>query len=921
MAAAAPLGTGVESACAEAQMIGTDLGHYRILEKIGEGGMGAVYKAEDTHLDRFVAIKVLPEAKASDAERRRRFIQEAKAASALNHPNIITVHDAANADGLYYIVMEYVAGKTVDELVRRRPLRQNEALGYAIQIADALARAHAAGIVHRDLKPSNIMVDEHGQVKVLDFGLAKLTEEEGSTEDETATVESLTEAGTVVGTAAYMSPEQAEGRKVDARTDVFSFGLVLYEMLTGVNPFRRESRISTLSALLNEDPRPISEHSAAAPSELDRAVMRCLRKDPQRRWQSMSDLKSLLEDVKADSESGRSSAGDIPRSGGRRWPIWAAAATVVLVAAFLLGYWLLRSRSTKQELIVARVTSDSGLTWQPTISRDGKLVAYTSDRSGEGKPDIWVRHLDRAEPVRRTNDPVGAVQPTLSPDGSRILFRSERDGGSLYAIDTLGGEERKLADDGSFPRFSPDGNWIVFTRLGATGLAIDNKMYIMPSQGGEARPFLPDYGAVIGRTGLGPVWSPDSKALLFKGARRGDPTWEWFAAPVAGGSAVKVSIAGRFPGAMVQPMPAAWHSPDSIMALHGVSSEGFNLFRLRFSSDTFQVAGAPEELTSGPGLKFNVSVSAEGTVLYDIVTWSTSVAGVALEAATHRAVGDFQPITSDTATKLEACASRNGEKLVWINFTSFNSPRAEVRVRDLASGRESVVGDTTLLMYRYPRLSPDGSLVAYRERVRDGIVTMVAPTGGGTPRRVGTGFLLADFFPGNQDVLILQDSKHLGRLTLSGGETTPLAEATGGTISNPHVSDDGKRVVFTLVRDDGSVALCIVPVRDRLVSESDWVTVVESRKGWLGEPNWSPDRTAIYYCCQDAGLTSIRGRMLDPATGRPVGEPFTVLRQRSLRRTLAGQRTSSSVSVTRDRLYFIIADTTSNLWMLKLPPE
>ena len=215
-------------------MIGKTLGHYQITEKLGEGGMGVVYKARDTHLDRFVAFKVLASEKVADPDRKRRFVQEAKAASALNHPNIIHVYDIDQADGTDFIAMEYVEGRTLAQLIPRRGMQLGEALKYAVQIADALARAHGAGIIHRDLKPSNIMVDEHGLVRVLDFGLAKLTEAAPSGGDETTrTAEATTEKGTIVGTTAYMSPEQAAGRKVDARSDIFSFGSVLYEMVTG----------------------------------------------------------------------------------------------------------------------------------------------------------------------------------------------------------------------------------------------------------------------------------------------------------------------------------------------------------------------------------------------------------------------------------------------------------------------------------------------------------------------------------------------------------------------------------------------------------------------------------------------------------------------------------------------------------------
>jgi serine/threonine protein kinase len=226
-------------------MVGKVLAQYQISEKLGEGGMGVVWKARDTHLDRFVALKTLSAEKLTDPERKRRFVQEAKAASALNHPNIVHIYDIAEADGVQFIAMEYVPGKTLDQLIGRKGLRLNEALKYAVQIADALARAHAAGIVHRDLKPSNLMIDDHGLVKVLDFGLAKLAETATGEFGETVTVRAperpSTEEGTIFGTTAYMSPEQAEGKAVDTRSDIFSFGSVLYEMITGRRAFEGAS--------------------------------------------------------------------------------------------------------------------------------------------------------------------------------------------------------------------------------------------------------------------------------------------------------------------------------------------------------------------------------------------------------------------------------------------------------------------------------------------------------------------------------------------------------------------------------------------------------------------------------------------------------------------------------------------------------
>ncbi|MDQ2900766.1 MAG: serine/threonine protein kinase, partial [Acidobacteriota bacterium] len=289
-------------------MIGRTISHFEVIEKLGEGGMGVVYKARDTQLDRFVALKVLPAQLVADPERRRRFMQEAKAASALNHPNIITVYEISNYDDGEFIAMEFVSGKTLDALIGRKGLTLDHTLKYAVQMAEALAAAHASGIIHRDVKPANIMVTDSGLVKVLDFGLAKLTEPIGVDIDgsgATRTVDEMlrTTEGMIAGTAAYMSPEQAEGRQVDSRTDIFSFGSVLYEMITGQRPFQGASPLSVLTSVLRDDPRPVASIAGSVPPELERIMNRCLRKDPDRRWHSMKDVQVALAEIKEESDS------------------------------------------------------------------------------------------------------------------------------------------------------------------------------------------------------------------------------------------------------------------------------------------------------------------------------------------------------------------------------------------------------------------------------------------------------------------------------------------------------------------------------------------------------------------------------------------------------------------------------------------
>jgi len=292
-------------------MIGQALGHYRIEAKLGEGGMGVVYQAFDTHLDRPVAIKILRADATTSLERQRRFVQEAKAASALNHPNIIHIYDISSSGDTDFIAMEFVAGKTLHQLIGKNDLPLKDTLKYSIQIADALARAHSAGIVHRDLKPANIMIDEDGRVKLLDFGLAKLTEKtvdfEGATATMTAADAPLTEEGSIVGTVAYMSPEQAEGTKVDARSDIFSFGSVLYEMVTGRRPFEGATKMSTISAILQKEPPPPGGLAPNLPPELEKIILRCLRKDRDRRTQHIDDVKLALEELRDDSTPGKQS--------------------------------------------------------------------------------------------------------------------------------------------------------------------------------------------------------------------------------------------------------------------------------------------------------------------------------------------------------------------------------------------------------------------------------------------------------------------------------------------------------------------------------------------------------------------------------------------------------------------------------------
>jgi serine/threonine protein kinase len=385
-----------------ALVIGQTVGHYRIESKVAEGGMGVVYRAVDVHLDRPVAIKVLRPDAVADPERRRRFVREARAASALNHPNIVTIYDIDRSEGVDFIAMEYVPGLALDRLIERGRLALKDVLRYAIQAADALAKAHGAGIIHRDLKPGNIMVTPDGSVKLLDFGVAKLVETASDDAETTLQSSPLTQEGTIVGTIAYMSPEQAEGKPIDARSDIFSFGAILYEMITGRRPFSGETKVATLTAILHEEPKPITEIVTTAPREIERLIYRCLRKDPNRRIHHIADVRVALEDLKEEADSGKT---EPLKAASIRYSRWLAPLIVLgLLAIIAVAAWFGLRERAPSTLILTRLTSDSGLTTEPALSPDGKLVAYASDRSGGGNLDIWVQQVPSGEAMRLTRD-------------------------------------------------------------------------------------------------------------------------------------------------------------------------------------------------------------------------------------------------------------------------------------------------------------------------------------------------------------------------------------------------------------------------------------------------------------------------------------------------------------------------------------
>ncbi len=579
---------------------GQTLLHYRIIEKIGRGGMGEVYAAEDTKLNRRIALKVLPEDVAADPDRRARFEREARVVAALSHPNIVTLHSVEESDGVHFITMELVEGKTLTDLIPRQGFALNRLLEIAIPLAGAVCRAHREGILHRDLKPDNIMIDGEGRLRVLDFGLAKLHDPmEIGDDTQAATAAPVTEEGKILGTVAYMSPEQAEGKAVDPRSDVFSLGTILYEMATGEKPFSGETSMSTISSILRDEPTAVTEINRALPRYLGRIVHRCLSKDPDRRYQTALDLRNELEQLNAEITSGELAADSRPPARQpRRWiPLgvfgMAAVASITAVLAIRAG----RPSDPPAAVYTSRpVTStieyEADLNWSP----EGEFIAFA--RMTSGSHDLMVQPVSGGEAVVRADGPGDETTPRWSPDGQRLIFVSNREGPfKIFIADRDGGNVRRLIDqpislrsplpvNGTLvARWSPDGKRIAYV---VTGDDADSLWTVRPD-GEDARKVLENV------TGFD--WYPDNRHAVF--TRQSGSESELIVADLE---------TGREPTLFEGPIMEMDVAPDgsSVVFCYGRGHMGMGVARMQFEQQPGpdglpRAAGEPEYVVPAEG--------------------------------------------------------------------------------------------------------------------------------------------------------------------------------------------------------------------------------------------------------------------------------------------------------------------------------
>ena len=755
-------------------MVGKTLRSYSIESKLGAGGMGVVYKAVDSRLDRTVAIKVLAGATVN-ADRERRFVQEAKAASSLNHPNIVTIYDIDTQEiegkPVRYIAMEYVAGDTLDHLIGRKGLAVRTALKYASQIADALAAAHAAGIVHRDLKPANVMVTPQEVVKVLDFGLAKLGEE-GQADAFAETLHgdgaSLTEAGTILGTVAYMSPEQADGKKVDARSDIFSFGSVLYEMVTGRRAFAGGSKLSSLSAVLHTEPQPASLSAPDIPLELDRIISRCLKKDPARRWQSMADVKVALDELRDETESssvdprGLTSAARRAPFLAKRWLILGALS--LLLVGLASGAYSARKFFVSAPLTFQRLTFRRGDISAAKFG-PGNAIVYSAKWDGTTSTLFSTQPGNRE--ARSLGLPTGRIL-AISHAGEMAILLGDDTVGTLALVPFGGGAPREVLENVSGADWGPGGLAVVRTiggkhrleyPVGTVLYEIDSLPPLAPRVSGDGKlvSFF-DYDVEVGDYSLCVVGPNQPKRVLSRGWRGvGSLNWSprgdeiWFSAS----------------------------QPGSDPALYAVSLSGKQRF-----------------LGQAPGWIVMEDVAADGRVLLSTVNSRLGIRYVDFSHTTER---DLAWLDASLLYEI----SSDAKSLLFVELSYGEGRNAAIYLRKVDGSAAVRLG-----FGNRPSLSPDGKWVVCVRREPTRSRLMLLPTGPGESRFLNVDRVRYEslgWFPDSKRIVFTgNEAGHPVRTwmyDLDTDKATPLsAEGTRGS----QVSPDGH---WFVVADPHQVSL------------------------------------------------------------------------------------------------------------------
>ena len=681
-------------------LVGQEIGTYQVEKLLGAGGMGEVYLARDSKLGRMVALKVLPWQFVVDGDRLTRFQREARALSALNHPNLVTIYEVGEDKGLHFIAMELVEGKTLSSL--RDKLSLKELLPITAQVAEALGAAHQSGIIHRDVKPDNVMVRPDGYAKVLDFGLVKLTEVKSA-----PGVTAHTQLGVAMGTLAYMSPEQAAGEAVDHRTDIWSLGVVLYELASGQKPFTGETRQATINAILSMSPTPVTTIAPSLPPDLDHILNKALDKDRELRYQTASDLRAdirrLLRQI--DSSASESSAGSLHRAVVRRRWLWPAVACVLMLmmAAITWTVWLNAKPATLDWSRAAhlQLTSEHGTEFFPSLAPDGRSFVYASKQNGNF--DLFVQRVGGKNATPLTpNTPSDELAPVFSPDGERIAFRSTREPAGVYVMEA-GGENVRLVVAGCYhPSWSPDGREIVCSTAGheeapTTRNTWTSALWIANVATGEKR-FLCENDA------MQPSWSPNGNRIAF-----------WFMPPSAGRSDIAtISRNGGEIEVVTKDASTNWNpvwSPDSKFLYFASDRSGnMSFWRVAIDEETGKVQGEAEAVSTPSNFNRHLSFSANGRrMIYVQTDQRSNIQAFKFDSNAEKIVGEPFWITRGDRNLLRPELSPDGTRFV-LRISRRTQDDIAVLSRDGTQWRD-LTNDK--FFDRYPRWSPDGKRVAF----------------------------------------------------------------------------------------------------------------------------------------------------------------------------------------------------------------
>jgi Tol biopolymer transport system component/serine/threonine protein kinase len=886
-----------------AAVVGQRIGQYEIMEQLGRGGMGEVYLAHDTRLGRKIALKLLPTHLSRDKDRLRRFEQEARAASALNHPNILTIYEIGQISNRHFIATEYVEGDTLRQRLTSGQRQISEALDVTMQMASALAAAHETGIIHRDIKPENIILRSDGYVKVLDFGLAKLIKQQSSAPEKPTLPFTKTDTGLVIGTTSYMSPEQARGLAVDTRTDIWSLGVVLQEMITGQSPFAGPTTGDTIVNILEHEPPPLSEHTADAPAELQRIIRKTLRKDPEARYQTSKELLFDLKNLKHELEHATTSM-PAPRSTvGLRHRHKRAALLLVtgLLALLAIGAFIFRlvgnrSRADEAPAIsrVVQITSWAGLDFYPALSPDGNTLAFSSDRTGSF--EIYVKQLAAgAGEVQLTADGGQNFEPAFSPRGDLLAYCARKRGG-IWVVPVTGGNPRQLTEFGSHPAWSPDGSQIAFQSAPSGNIGFNeanaqppSTIWLISAEGGEPKQ-LTQAGNPVGGHGA-PSWSPDGKRIVFDASNFGD-YFVW-SVSVQGSDVKKTS--GKLHGI------DAVYAPDG-KAIYFVSDSGGTLQKVNVSAAGDPI-GEPVKIIDASGSHIRqISIAAGGKrIVYSALSTSSDIWSTALSPAGESTSDPPSELTHGRNTyDTWPAFSPDGKRIAYVLY---GVGRAyEVWVMDANGKHQNQLTDDGFIPCWYP----DGNRVAFISGIHSHPSYCSVTVEGGKKKK------LFDFDGDVNFARLSPDGKQVAfQSTRSGTRNVWLVSIEGGepkqltfdkeSAGFPAWSPDGKWLAFEVAHSGGSY-IALIP------STGGEPMQLTFDKGEHFIHDWSPDGDKIIFAGQRDDIWNVYW----------VSRSTKQQKQLTRFTKLNAYVRSPAWSPLNDRIAYEYAETTGNIWMLEL---